>query len=72
MFMGQLAYNLRLNSASSRVLFLSFGFGTFVLFAHFDAFLTTNMTVGPEEPDITSFKACILVLKHESRILRHC
>ena len=55
MFMVQQNYTLSLRSISSRILYLTVGLCTYVIFSLYSADLTTMMTVGSHEPSIKSF-----------------
>ena len=52
MFLMQHNYMVSLKSISSRILHITVGICTYLIFSHFSADLTTMMTVGSHEPSI--------------------
>ena len=59
MFLVQHNYMLSVRSVSSRILHLTVGLCTYLIFSHYSADLTTMMTVGSHEPSIKSFSDVI-------------
>ena len=68
MFMMQQNYTLSLRSISSKILYLTVGLCTYVIFALYSADLTTMMTVGSHEPSIKSFSD---VIKYDFNVMTH-
>ena len=62
----ELPLNISVKHVSSRIMFLFAGFGTFVLYAHYEANLTALMTSGPKDSTIKSFAD---VIKGEYKVV---
>ena len=62
----QLPYNICIKHHSSRIMFFFAGIGIYVIFAHYSAYLTAQMTSGPRQTPIKSFAD---VIKEEYKVI---
>ena len=66
MFILQQTYTICLKSASSRILFVTGAFGSYLIFAYYSADLTAMMTLGPQPLSVKSFSD---VIKHDYNVI---